>query len=180
MGLGYYGFASFIFVLVCIAMLLGKFLYSDIKRQSKMLDEKETKLLRLYQTVEDSMEEFFDQVGEAKNEIKALGTLHLPPAETVIERPAAEPREKNSLFDTPRFKRIFDELVDGEIDLPPPPSPPEASAAQSAAPPSRNDAVLKLWGEGKDKAQIAEELGITRTEVGLILGLKGDGGVNAK
>lgn len=78
--LGYYGFAFFIFILVGMLMLLYNYLFSDIKRQKKLLDEKENKLLRLYQSVEDALDDFNDSlergIGEINVKLKDLGDFY--------------------------------------------------------------------------------------------------------
>jgi len=70
MGLEYYGFASFIAGLICLVAVIFKVLFSNVKRQHKLLDEKETKLLQLYRTVENIMEEFNDQAKATTDELK--------------------------------------------------------------------------------------------------------------
>jgi len=70
MGIEYYAFALFISGLICLIAILFKVLFANVKRQYKLLDEKESKLLQLYQTVESIMDEFEDQVKAATDEIK--------------------------------------------------------------------------------------------------------------
>lgn len=166
MDIGYYIFALFIFVLVCIVLVLGKYLYSDTKRQNKMLDEKETKLLRLYQTVEESLEEFFDQVGESKNEIKMLGALYAKHEEISagLSSDQTKPALGDPAFEQPRFQYVIDDFYDK------PPSMHEENHIS----PSRFEAILNLWSEGRQIEDIAENLGITKTEVALVLDLNGD------
>lgn len=69
MGIEYYAFALFLSGLICLIAILCKLLFSNVKRERKLLDEKETKLLQLYQTVESIMENFDDQVKAAMEEI---------------------------------------------------------------------------------------------------------------
>ena len=70
MGIEYYAFAMFIAALVCLIAILFKVLFTDVRRQSKLLDEKETKLLQLYRSFENIMEEFNDQVKTAMEDIR--------------------------------------------------------------------------------------------------------------
>ena len=97
MNIEYYAFALFIAGLICLIAILCKVLFSNVKRQHKLLDEKETKILQLYQTVESIMEEFNDQAKATMEEITeyenraarraaSLAQVQdaLPPAEPVI------------------------------------------------------------------------------------------------
>ena len=109
MSIEYYAFALFIAGLMCLIAVLCKLLFSNVKRQSKMLDEKESKILKLYQTVESIMEEFNDQVKATMEEIreyelraaKRAATLALMPEPTPPEPPKAEHFER-----LPRAERI--------------------------------------------------------------------------
>ena len=69
-GIEYYAFSLFLAALICLIAILCKVLFSNVKRQKKLLDEKETKLLQLYQTVESIIDEFNDQVKAATDEFK--------------------------------------------------------------------------------------------------------------
>jgi hypothetical protein len=165
MGITHYCFALFIFGLVCAALVLGKHLFADVRQQRKLLDERETKLLRLYQMVEEAMEEYYDQVSEAKSEIRAL-TAQPVGTDTVAPWPeeqggaapqATEPEQP------PAFQHIIDGFPAEEL-----------ATDESGRLLNRSEAVLSLWNQGKKKARIAEELGITTTEVLLVLGLNGN------
>ena len=70
MSVEYYAFALFLAGLICVVAIICKLLFADVKRQRKLLDEKETKLLKLFHTVEGIMEEFSDQVKTATEEMK--------------------------------------------------------------------------------------------------------------
>ena len=72
MGIEYYLFALFIAALICIIALVFKVLFANVKRQQKLLDERETQILQLYNTIETIMDEFGDQVKASMDEIKAL------------------------------------------------------------------------------------------------------------
>jgi len=69
-GIGYYAFALFIAGLVSAVALLCKVLFSSVKTQNKLLDERETEILQLYNRVETIMEEFEDQVKATTEEQK--------------------------------------------------------------------------------------------------------------
>ena len=70
LGIEYYAFALFVTAMICIIAILFKMLFADVRRQKKMLDEKESELLKLFRTVENMMEEFADQVKSTTREIK--------------------------------------------------------------------------------------------------------------
>jgi len=72
MSIEYYIFALFIAALVCVIAVICKFLFSNVKRQMKLLDERETKLLQLYTSIETLSEEFNEQVKMTTNELKDL------------------------------------------------------------------------------------------------------------
>ena len=69
LGIEYYAFAFYVFILVCIIILICRAAFSQYKKQKMFFDEKEAKLLKLYQTVEDAMDEFFDMAAESKSEM---------------------------------------------------------------------------------------------------------------
>ena len=70
MGLEYYAFALFVAGLICVIAIICKMLFSNVKRQQKLLDEKETQILQLYTSVETLMEEFNDQIKLTTEELK--------------------------------------------------------------------------------------------------------------
>ncbi|MCL2627836.1 MAG: hypothetical protein FWD44_03965 [Oscillospiraceae bacterium] len=70
MGIEYYAFALFVAGLICIIALLCKVLFSNVKRQNKLLDDRETEVLQLYNRIETIMEEFDDQVKATTEELK--------------------------------------------------------------------------------------------------------------
>ena len=223
-----YGYAFFIFLLICLLMVLYNFLFSDMKRQKKLLDEKENKLLRLYQSVEEALDDFHDSVEKSHSEIgaqlKELGELHAeteknmrglaahapsrierreapqarraepaatPAAASGIQRPPATSIPRSGLSTPPSSiprqaparqqeapvasSQPADEASEG---ISPPPAfrqvfetlseQPEASAA---VPGNRNEEILAMAEGGKSRSDIAKELGITLSEVDLVIGM---------
>jgi len=208
MSIEYYAFALFISGLICLIAILCKVLFADFKRQQKMLDEQESKLLQLYNTVETIMEEFTDQVKAATQELKAyedratmgLASLELPPEaakkEQVLEKlPRSLPLDANRIRVAGEVLERAERIVKSEVtksNTVKPPEQPEKEengavfqkffddSADKPAPQTageipnkqlRNEAILTLSEEGKTDAQIASELGITRNEVQLVIGL---------
>lgn len=109
MGIEYYAFALFITGLICLITVLCKVLFSNVKRQHKLLDEKETKLLQLYQTVESIMEEFNDQVKAAMDDINEFEIRAAKRAVAMAmqaDPPQPEPVKAEQFEALPRAERI--------------------------------------------------------------------------
>ena len=206
MGIEYYAFALFISGLICLIAILCKVLFADMKRQQKLLDEKETKLLQLYRTVENIMEEFADQVKATTEELKehesrlAKRDLSIaPPPEAAKKETAAPMQSRSVTVDSSRIRAASEVLeraeriIKGDTLRPPAPAGKgnggatggvvfqrffdESVNEQPEPPPvnetrTRKEMILALAAEGKTDAQIASELGITRNEVKLVIGLK--------
>jgi len=207
LGLEYYAFALFIAGLISVIAILCKVLFSNVKRQKKLLDERESQILQLYNTVETLMEEFNDQVKITTAELKEqeyratshISAFNLPPAleekEQVLEKlprtlpldatrlkaateviesaqrvikndkiilPPEPQKEENGAV----FQKFFDDTAEST-----PPLPPTEQERQNSIK-TRTDMILELANEGKSDVEIASELGITRNEVLLVVGLK--------
>jgi len=101
-GIEYYAFALFVAGLICLIAILCKMLFADLRRQHKLLDEKETNLLQLYRRVETIMEEFVEQAKTTTEEIKAYesriakreAAVALPPEPVKQEQVQAQVIEK--------------------------------------------------------------------------------------
>jgi len=192
-------FALFIAGLICLIAILCKMLFADLRRQHKLLDEKETKLLKLYQTIESIMDEFADQAKATTLEIKEFESRfpRQPSSIPPPQKPSAiEKLPRSVTVDSSRIRAASEVLERAEriirSDVPsPPPKPEKASnttvfqrffdemATEQPEPEvspvaklSRRETILTLAAEGKTDAQIASELGITRNEVKLVIGLK--------
>ena len=108
MGIEYYAFALFIAGLICLVAILCKILFSNVKQQHKLLDEKETKLLQLYQTVESIMDDFNDQVKASTDELKEYELRAAKHAAALAQRPETPPMpvKTEQLEKLPRAERI--------------------------------------------------------------------------
>jgi len=73
MELHYYLFASYLFMLALVLVLICKYLFADVKRQRRMLDEKEKQLLSTFRSLEDMMDDYYALVDEAKSELENRG-----------------------------------------------------------------------------------------------------------
>ena len=149
MKIEYYAFASFLTGLICLIAIICKVLFANMKQQYKLLDEKETKLLQLYQAVESIMEEFSDQVKVTTEEIIEYGAKQKPAL--LVTKKESEP--------------VFQQVLEEAVTQPPP------ICAETPKKQTRNETILALAEEGKTDAQIASELGITQNEVRLIYSL---------
>jgi hypothetical protein len=175
--LRYYAFAFFIFVLVCVVLVLCKLLFSGSRRENKLLDDKETQLLKLFRDLEDIMSDFYDRVDESKAEMQKLDQARQPLLDALALSEAAlaqEPERRNpkSAASAPDFKQLVDTYA-GDASAPPyPQNSPNAGNkppnAQNAALPKK-DRILQLHSEGKTGNQIAETLDITQSEVSMVI-----------
>jgi hypothetical protein len=214
MGLEYYAFALFVAGLICAIAIICKMLFANVKRQQKLLDERESQILQLYTSVETLMEEFGDQVKATTDELKEYeyrATSHITafdlPAELekkeqVLEklprtlpldanrrRAAGEVLERAERIiknDTPAyapvyvpapittqtpekehtgavFQRFFDESAESP--------PPTQNSPEAPSTLSRSETIMAMAREGKSDVEIASQLGITRNEVQLVVGL---------
>jgi len=94
MNIEYYAFALFLAGLVCLIAIICKALFGNVRRQRKLLDEKEAKLLQLYQAVEGIMEEFGDQVRAAAEEIGEYKNRTAFIAASLASLPPEPPKEE--------------------------------------------------------------------------------------
>jgi len=231
MGVEHYIFALFIAALICIIAVICKILFSNVKRQRKLLDERETQILQLYTSVETLMEEFNEQVKMTTGELKDLETrankqvMQVQKAQQMQQAQQAQQTQQvtqaanMTAFDLPpeleQKEQLLDKLprtlpfdanrirVAGEVleraeriikseNIPPPPPPEKENAGavfqkffddtaeSTPLPPTirasraqtRTEAILELAAEGKTDVEIASQLGITRNEVLLVVGLK--------
>jgi len=214
MGIEYYAFALFVAGLICVIVIICKVLFSNVRRQKKLLDERESQILLLYTSVETLMEEFNEQIKLTTNELKAheyratsrTPAFELPPElekkEQVFEKlPRSLPFDANRIKvagevleraerivksdsiispasgasgtdsahrseGAPVFQKFFEDTI--ESTPPPPPTVEEKKKTVK----TRTDMIIALASEGKTDVEIASELGITRNEVLLVIGLR--------
>lgn len=155
MDLTHYTFAFYVFILVCGAiLLLGKVLRSS-KKNEKGNYEKEQRLFKLYQNVEDMMTSFEEYVEEAQAKIdesynRVLNTMEKP---QTLENPI-EPVQVKVLEEVRAPIETVSTVPDMALDMP------------------TDKAVSYLLQQGFTKEEIAKKLGISNREVTLIMGLK--------
>jgi len=138
--LEYYAFALFIAALICAIAIICKVLFSNIKRQQKLLDERESQILQLYTTVETLMEEFNDQVKATTEEIKEyeyratskIAAFDLPPEleqkEQVLEKlPRTLPLDANRVKVAGEVLERAERIIKSDVIINPvtPPAQPQ-------------------------------------------------------
>ena len=67
---------------------------------------------------------------------------------------------------------VFQKFFDDSADAQPAPAATRTTSTQTSNVQSRSETILTLAGEGKNDAEIASELGITRNEVQLVTALR--------
>ena len=144
MGIEFYAFALFVAALITLIAILFKLLFANARRQNKMLDEKESKLLQLYRNVESIMEEFNDQIKAAMDDIKEYekrlaaykASMTKPPEPVKKERSEPEPRiekpAKTMTVDSSRIRAASEVLERAERMI-------KSSPAKKTVPAAAND-----------------------------------------
>ena len=114
MDIKYYAFALFIAGLICLIAILCRVLFADLRRQHKLLDEKESKLLELYRTVESVIEDFEDQSKAAMDEIREYESRAAKRAATAAAAAAAviTPELPKPQTKAPEFKPPVMDVVE--------------------------------------------------------------------
>jgi hypothetical protein len=176
--MGYYAMAFSMFVLACVIAFLCKYIFSELHRRNRDIQEKEGKLLEMYENVEDFMEVFQTGTRDSKDEMRSLREEIelLKTIQSLVEE--AQPEEAPEPAKPPAqnaddTQRDVPEIV----DAPAQPSVDEADEAEDAEPENvlsgargeLRDDVMRLYGAGRSKCQIARELGVTQSEVELII-----------
>ena len=95
---GYYTFALFITGLVCLVAVLCRVLFGGVRRQRKLLDEKEASLLKLFQTVESIIEDFDDQAKTAVEELKEIESRAAMKAALAATSPLQTPHQQSPVI----------------------------------------------------------------------------------
>ena len=212
MGIEHYAFALFIAGLVCVVVIIIKLLFGNVKKQMKLLDERESQILQIYTTVETLMEEFNEQLKITTAELKEhekratsrMAAFELPPElekkEQILEKlPRTLPLDATRIRVAGEVLERAERIVKSDEIVKPPPSVggsagreeggavfqnffddtmestppiPPTQEEKRAIVQTRTDAILALAEEGKTDIEIASELGITRNEVLLVVGLR--------
>ncbi|MCL1975858.1 MAG: hypothetical protein FWG61_06845 [Firmicutes bacterium] len=182
MNLSYYGFAFFIFMLLCFFALLCRRLFvGNNKEHILSMDEKEKKLLTLYSTMEEMMDEFNhtalaanEEIARTIKEMRTDKNSIAPPAQTAVR--ATQNLAPAHLYNQPTTPIAVPFYE--EASLPKSPVKQESIAAfipealeKSERIMERPARILTLHKQGLDKVHIAKQLAVTVGEVDLVLGL---------
>jgi len=176
MELHHYLFASYIFVLICVLVFVCKYLFADVKRQRRLLDEKEKQLLDTFRTLEDAMDDYYTLVEEAKNGLEARGRE----LERRLLLTEAEPAEADAVLHVETPKKAPSKKT------PKPPAPKQESRDENqlgfeqvftgavnnvSVKAQLHEKIIEMSKQGKSRAEIAKELKITQNEVELVTGM---------
>lgn len=121
MGIEHYLFALFIAGLVCVVAIIFKVLFSDVKKQNQMLDERNKELNEYYNKIETIIDEFWDSAKAATDEqklreqeyraaMKNLASFELP-GELAKKEQAIEKVPRSLPLDAGRI-RIAGEVIE--------------------------------------------------------------------
>jgi hypothetical protein len=148
MDITYYTFALFVFVLLCILI----WFYGRVTRKKADTGsaEKEQRLYRLYQNIEDMMSSFEEYAEEAKKEIgEGLEKL-----KTALSETQSAPVQPVRQPEHPARAEKAVKKPQEEIKL------------------KNEERILQLMQRGMSKSEIARELGLSIREVSLIVDIK--------
>jgi len=162
-----FAFAFFVFLLLCALI----WMYSRLKRPKKSAEdavsEKERRLYKLYQNLEDMMNGIEEYVEEARSGIakdkEEIAAIH------------AKIENMHVIYKNDIQARVEEEVkpkekeTEKEIEKDAPAAKKEIKIPRNI---SKSEVVRYLKDEGMEDDKIAKELGISKGEVLLILGLK--------
>lgn len=172
MDITYYSFAFFVFVLLCILV----WFYGRVtrKKADPGSQEKEQRLFRLYQNIEDMMAGFEEYAESAKKEISeglgklnaALGETKSAPVQPVKQPEYVKPAEYSS---PPGYVKPTEYARPSEyVNTPEQP----AARQQDESKLKTEERISLLIQRGLNKGEIAKELGLSIREVSLIMDIK--------
>jgi hypothetical protein len=163
----YYLFAFFVFILVCIAIVLFKKIKNPNDVNDNTFHEKEKRLFKLYQNIEDMMTSAEEYMEEARNSI-AVDKKEIQEIEYKVDE-----LYKTIQLDIKNNKEYFESIKEeipisntNNVSTPIAKTQPVVKSQMS-----KNELVKYLHEEGLDTEEISKELGISKGEVELIIGL---------
>jgi hypothetical protein len=173
--------AFFIFILVCVGLVLWRYLFAGLKDERLFIELKQAELETLLTTVRKEVDDFFDLAAEDKSEIieerKKIAALVAGLAVPGVTIPIAQ-EEPAAL---PDFQTAIDIAAKRQTTPEEPPKAPEPAEiipepAEAVSPAvqmqSRRAKIQDLADEGFDRIEIARDLGITLNEVDLAMTMK--------
>ena len=150
--MSYYLYAIFVFLLAMVFLLVLRRVLKA-KGQTELtadMMERERKLLKLYQYLEDMMDSFEKFVEETESELSRAKEETIAEIRGHLDKPNASVIE---VAETAKAE--------------------EASEPEAQALTGKNEMVVKLHYQGKTADEISRELGISQGEIALILQLVG-------
>lgn len=161
MGFPEFAFAFFVFILLCVLIFLYNRSRRPKKSESDAIAEKEKRLFKLYQNLEDMMNGIEDYVEEAR-------------AGIAKDREAVSAMEAKIQQVYEAYKSGMQAKVEEEVKQKSKEKAETSEKHEFKAPNnvSKNELVRFLKDEGLSEDKIAKELGISKGEVALILGIK--------
>ena len=192
MELHYYLFASYLFVLVLVLIFVCKYLFADVKRQRRMLDEKEKQLLSTFRTLEDAMDDYYALAEEAKGELeersrelenRLLMQMLTVQGASATQQPEVQPQGQG------------DVVVERLVEIPKKPAAKKSVKATALKTEPRDEnqigfeqlfsdaisnisaksqlreKIVEMSRGGLSRAEIAKALKITQNEVELVTGM---------
>jgi len=184
MDITHYTFTLYVFLLVCAAIWLFGRVMRKSKKEDKNGYEKEQRLFKLYQNVEDMLGMFEEYAEEAKKEIEAK----LKEARELLESAGAQRggegggaeragRPRKASAEAERSGRPRKASAEAERAGRPRKASAEADLKKvlkiaEAVKLKPEDRIPEMLARGMDKNDIARELGLSVREVSLIMDIK--------
>lgn len=159
----YFLFAFFIFILTIAAIFLWKKIKGSKDNYAGVIAEKEKKLFKLYQSLEDMIAGAMEFIEDAQNEVaqdKTKTENALKSAKELLEQVKKEAESIKA--SEPNAKSIGKAYVESQEY-----NKPVLISNKL----NRNEQVLLLKKEGQNVKQISKVLGMSQSEVSLIIGL---------
>ncbi len=158
----YFIFAFFVFILVITTIFIAKKIKSPKDKHDGAMSEKEKKLFKLYQNLEDMiagameyMEESKKEVAQSQDKISDM----IDNIDTILSEMSSNVKDKAFEDDLNNIEQA--ENPSSEFNKP-------VLISNNL---SRRDKVLLLKKEGQNVKQISKVLGMSQGEVKLIIGL---------
>ncbi len=177
-----YLFVFYVFALLCIFALICKCLFAKSRKNLLSLAEKEKKLLALYSTMEELIDDFNSSTEASKREldsrIREIRELAIN-SKTQVENNLAlfqqanlELKHEMSLKKQQKQQKIALAKEEEPVKAP---NFPKISSVPEISSTNRSAMIVNLHDDGFDRLQIAKELAVTVNEVDLVLGIAAKG-----
>ncbi len=176
-----YIFGFYVFALLCIFALICKCLFAKTRKNLLSLAEKEKKLLALYSTMEELIDDFNSGTEASKREldsrIREIRELAIN-SKTQVENNLALFQQANLELKQEIAQKKPQPIVfarEEEPAIPKAPNFPKISSVPEISSANRSAMIVDLHNDGFDRLQIAKELAVTVNEVDLVLGIAAKG-----